>query len=427
MAAVATISGGNIQNTNSGTKAITVTPTVGDLLVLIAFHTGNTSAATPTDDNAGGGGTYTKIASATKVSSGDTLTFFIRDALITSGTSTIITHAPGTSSGGGTLVLRVTGMSKVGAAASVQTAKQDNTAAATPAPVLGAAAKGTNPLIGAVMSGTNPAALTKPATFDTEALDNGFNAPITGIEVVKDDTGNTDTTVTWGSATVTEFCSLVMELDASATVTGAAALTGTGSSTIAGVRTRLGVAALTGTGSSTIAGTHTWMAAAALTGAGSATIAGVRTRFGTAALSGQGSATAAGVRTRSGSAALSGVGSLTAAGTHEWLAAAALSGTGSLVASGDRIVLGAADLTGTGSETVAGAVVVFGAADLTGVGDLTATGLSITGGAALLTGIGSMVVDGIVHGVHWPISTDGEWDVGSGVEWPFPVTTPAEW
>lgn len=79
------------------------------------------------------------------------------------------------------------------------------------------------------------------------------------------------------STTVAWVCELVVwKAAGGATVTGAAALTGTGSSTVAGVRTRLGAAALTGAGSSTVAGTRTRLGAAALTGTGSSSATGYK-------------------------------------------------------------------------------------------------------------------------------------------------------
>lgn len=77
-----------------------------------------------------------------------------------------------------------------------------------------------------------------------------------------------------------------------ATIHGDAALTGTGSLTSAGHRTRIGAAALTGAGSSTAAGSYTRVGRAALTGTGTSTAAGTVTHIGSAALTGTGSLTA---------------------------------------------------------------------------------------------------------------------------------------
>ena len=99
---------------------------------------------------------------------------------------------------------------------------------------------------------------------------------------------------------------------ASGTVTGAAALTGTGSSTTAGTHDAYGAAFLIGNGTLSTNGTETRFGAAALTGLGSSTTAGTRTRFGAAALSGTGTLTASGSVSYTGAAHLTGTGTLTA-------------------------------------------------------------------------------------------------------------------
>lgn len=221
MAAV-TLLGSATFNTSSGSKTVTATPAANDLIVIIAAHSGNSSAATPTDDQ---GGTYTAIANAVKASSADRLGLFVRNSPIPAAISTVFTHAPGTSTGGGLAVLKVTGMTRSGSSAVRQSAKQDNQAAATPAPVFGSAPLTGNPVIGVLFNATNPATMT-PRTNFTERADAGYNSPATGLEVMSRDSGETATTQTWGSASASAFCSLVVELDSSlAPISGALAKT----------------------------------------------------------------------------------------------------------------------------------------------------------------------------------------------------------
>lgn len=217
MAAV-TLLGAVTYNTTSGTKTVTATPAVGDLIVIITAHSGNTSVATPTDNNSDGLGTYTRINGALGASSADLLSVHIRNALIGSATSTIFTHAPGASSGGGLAVFKVTGMSRVGAVASRQTAKQENQAAGgTPTPVFGSAVLTTNPVIGAVGNGTNPATMTpRSSPTYTERNDSGYNTPARGLETMSIDSGETATSIAWGGTSASAFADLVIELDASA-------------------------------------------------------------------------------------------------------------------------------------------------------------------------------------------------------------------
>src|SRR5262245_6615972 len=128
-----TLLGTQTFDTNSGTHTVTATPAVGDLIVIITASTGNTADTAPTDNNSGGGGTSTAVETRVKSSSADKLKLCVRIALITSASSTVFTHGPGTSTGGGLGVLKVTGIGKVGSSAKLKSGGQDNAAAGTPA------------------------------------------------------------------------------------------------------------------------------------------------------------------------------------------------------------------------------------------------------------------------------------------------------
>jgi hypothetical protein len=218
--AAVTLLGSATVNTSSGTKTVTATPTAGRLIVIVTAHTGNTSAAAPTDDQSG---TYSIIAGPfVKASSADTIYIWARDSLTPSAISTVFTHAPGASSGGGLAVLEVSGMTRAGVSAKRQAAGQDNQASGgTPAPVFGSAVLTGNPVIGAVFNATNTAGnsgITQRASF-TERVDTGYITPTTGIEVMSIDSGETGTTMTWGSTSGSAFCSIIVELDTSAVAT----------------------------------------------------------------------------------------------------------------------------------------------------------------------------------------------------------------
>lgn len=219
MAAV-TLLGTQTLNTSSGTKTVVATPAVGDVIVIVTAHTGNTSAAAPTDNNsggAGGAGSYTRLATCVKASSADTLSLWIRESKIGSASSTTFTHAPGTSSGGGLGVFKITGMSRAGFTAFRQAAVQSNQGAATPTPVLSVAALTGNPLIGAVFNATSPAGMTaRSSPAWSERFDVGYSTPTTGLETMTIDSGETGTSIAWGSSSASAFCSLVVELNASA-------------------------------------------------------------------------------------------------------------------------------------------------------------------------------------------------------------------
>ncbi len=212
MAAI-TLLGSATVNTTSGTKTITATPAVGDLILLIVANTGTTADITPTDNNSDTLGNYSLLAGAVKNSSADGLQIFARNALIGSASSTVFTQAPGTTTGGGLIALKVTGMARVGASAARQSATQSNQAASgTPTPVLGLAASTINALVGAIFNATNPATMT-PRSGWSERSDVGYATPTTGLEVISIDSGETATSIAWGGTSASAFAALVVELD----------------------------------------------------------------------------------------------------------------------------------------------------------------------------------------------------------------------
>jgi len=220
-----TLLGTQTFNTTSGTHTVVATPAVGDLIVLVCANTGNTSTAAPTDNNSDGAGVYSLIATAVKASSADTMKFWVRQSRIGSASSTTFTHAPGTSSGGGLGVFKVTSMTRSDLNAIRQSAIQSNqSSGGTPTPVLGQAALTTNSLIGAVFNATNPATMTpRSSPAWTERFDTGYAIPTTGIETMSIDSGETGTSIAWGGTSASAFCSGVVELDASTITTTEAA------------------------------------------------------------------------------------------------------------------------------------------------------------------------------------------------------------
>lgn len=215
MAAV-TLLGTQTFTTAAGSKTVTATPAVGDLLIIITAHTGVGSSDLPTDNQ---GGTYSLIAQSTWGTNGTgRMVLFVRNSLVSSAVSTIFTHDPtpsGTSTGGGLAVLKVTGMSKSGTGAiRASTGAATFAAAATPAPILSNVPLTANPVIAAMWNATSPAGMT-PRTGYTELVDVGYGTPTTGLEIMSRDSGETSATITWGSASASAGGSLVAELDAS--------------------------------------------------------------------------------------------------------------------------------------------------------------------------------------------------------------------
>lgn len=217
--ATITLLGAVTFDTNSGTKTVTATPAVGDLIIIIAAKTGNVAGTFPTDNNQSG--TYTNVSNVFKATNADFLSLFIRESLIKSAVSTIFSSPQGTTTGGGLAVLKVTGMAKFGLAAvrSIATVYQvgiqsNQAAAGTPAPVYPAVPLTDNPQVGVVFNATSPATMTPRASW-TERVDVGYATPTTGLEIMTVDSGQTAQTVTWGGTSASAFCSLAFELDAS--------------------------------------------------------------------------------------------------------------------------------------------------------------------------------------------------------------------
>lgn len=208
--AIVTLLGTPTFNTNTGTKTVTATPSVGSLILIITAHSTNTSAATATDDNSSG--VYTTVKTALKAASADTMMIQIRTTPITASVSTIFTHAPGTSSGGGLAIYQITGMNKAGASASLQVGGDNNvTSTGTPAPVFGSTPQLKNPVIGAVFS----SATTVPRTNYTEDFDGSYISPAADLELMHltANEGETSATITWGGSATQPFCTAIIELD----------------------------------------------------------------------------------------------------------------------------------------------------------------------------------------------------------------------
>ncbi len=211
---------GETWNTTGGNKTVVATPAVGDLIVVIhgigGWASGDGSVIT--DDNAGGGGTYTQIGGNPLSNGGgtaDALWISIRNNLITSATSTTYTATNTGDTGGGLTVLKVTGMSRVGSSAARQQVGQSTqTENPTVIAFTGASLSG-NSLVVAVMGEDNPAGVTAPSGF-TETTDTGWSSSLTGIEVAYDSDGNTLSSYSYqaGGALI-DHNEVIVELDTS--------------------------------------------------------------------------------------------------------------------------------------------------------------------------------------------------------------------
>jgi hypothetical protein len=209
--------GGGTSGTSNRTA--TITPAVGDLLIVFCNASGNTNASPTCSDN-NGSGVYTLIGTALKNSSADIMSVFVRNTLMVNTISTVVTVATGSNTAAEFIIVAVAGMAKTGSSAVRSSGFQANQAASTtPAPVLSQAALTANVTITCVANGTVTGSVIVPNASWTERQDIAQSTPTTGIEIATRDSGFTGTTITQGGTSSTAFASAAIELDGSDSAT----------------------------------------------------------------------------------------------------------------------------------------------------------------------------------------------------------------
>ncbi len=219
----ATLSGVIADSTDATSyTSSSTTPAAGDLIVIFATLTASVAVATVTDSL---GGAYTLVTSAVKAGSADTLYCWVRTTSIAASAFTYTIDCTGDQATACVAhAIRVSRQTVYGASAIRQSGVQSNRAGATtPSVVLGATPVQNNPLLGAVANNTNPAGMTSPAGSNWgEIADTGTGTPATGLETVRASGSVTSATVTWGSASASVNCAIVVEIADSSTTTGGA-------------------------------------------------------------------------------------------------------------------------------------------------------------------------------------------------------------
>lgn len=208
--AIATPSTTNASSYASGA----FTPAAGDLLVAFVVASGTIAAGSMTDSQGLG---WTKIAQSFKGGGVDSLYLFISNALAAASSMMVTFDCTGDAATGAVVsVARVSGVTRTGVSAALQSQESNNVAAGnTPAPTFDVSVLTGNPTLGVVGNGANPAGLTPPTNW-TEQNDTGYNNPTTGSEYVSRDSGFTGTTMTWGSSSATAHGAIIVEIDTSA-------------------------------------------------------------------------------------------------------------------------------------------------------------------------------------------------------------------
>jgi hypothetical protein len=207
---IATASTSNATSYASGS----FTPAAGDLLIAFVVASDTVAAGTMTDSQSLG---FTKVTSALKNSSADTVYAFVANANAAASPMTVTFDCTGDAATGAIIfVASVSGISRVGPNAIAQSAIQENQASGTPAISFTNAVNTSNPTLGCVGNSTNPATLTPPTSWTEDAAgDTGYNAPATGGEYVFRNSGFTSTTITWGGTSGSAFGGIALEINAS--------------------------------------------------------------------------------------------------------------------------------------------------------------------------------------------------------------------
>jgi hypothetical protein len=148
--------------TAAGSKTVTGTPAVGDLIIIAVAESGlanGLSGFAPTDNNPDGLGAYTQVSGALAQTAANTdqVAFHVRNALIgASGAVSTVFTAPlsASNTGGGLSVWRVSGMSRAGLSAILQAATPQSGGSGTPTLSFSSALSG-GPVFGA-LTATKP-------------------------------------------------------------------------------------------------------------------------------------------------------------------------------------------------------------------------------------------------------------------------------
>jgi hypothetical protein len=340
-------------NTTGGTSMATAsaTPSGNNLLVAVCAVTGSVATDWAVTDSLGG--TWTKISAsrAQKGTNVDEMEVWVRNALTSSALTVTYSHATGSATGGGLVVLQVANMTRTGASAVRGVGVQSNQASGTaPAPVLPATTLTTNPTITAVFDAST-AGLTVPAGWAASDFNAGYSTPATWLQVTHRNSGFAGTTLTWGSNAGSAYCSFGLELDASA-----ASVTGNASATL-GALAGAATAAVAVTGNATAA-------LGALSGQASGSVGGGSTGNAAATLgvlTGQAAATVRNPPTANAAAVLGPLAAQTSVAVAvRGQAAATLGGLAGATAATVRVTGSAAPALGPLAGSVAAAVVVRG-------------------------------------------------------------------
>lgn len=193
-------------NTNSYASG-SFTPAANDLLIVMVNCSGtDQNPATLTDSQSIG---FDQIGFTTYNSAGDAVYVFAARKLAANSSMTVTFDCTGNNATGCIIcVFRIAGSDGVYIR---QVGTGSGAASTAPTVVLGTAVLTGNCVVGIAGNGANPAALTNPGSW-SELGDTGYNTPATGQEAASRNSGETGSTITWGSNSGTAWGAAVVEI-----------------------------------------------------------------------------------------------------------------------------------------------------------------------------------------------------------------------
>lgn len=204
-------------NTTGANPAVAITPAVNDLFVVFCQAVGNANTAPTCSDS--NGGTYTRLWTAQSNGSANTLSCFVRNALLPNTTSTTVTVATGTSTAVEVVVCALTGATAAGTAAISQSATQQNQGSgSTPQAVL---PNPTSPYSGILLSALGNMSSPTGVAVTPNGWSSKWDVGQTGCGIaVEAGAAISNPTVTWGSSSSTAYSVGAVEIVSSPTNAG---------------------------------------------------------------------------------------------------------------------------------------------------------------------------------------------------------------
>lgn len=215
--AVGTADTGGTPNTSGN-----FSPASGDLLVVFV-QAAATVQNPATLTSSIGGFTFSQVAVQTYQGGANSLYAFVSDALVSNTAAQSVTFDVASDPATGTVIFvyRVSGMTKTGATAVLQSDGDNGAASSTPGVDLPVAAQTGNPILVAVGNVSSPAGVTPPNGWTEDASgDLGYANPTMGAECAHRNSGFTGTAIDWASTSATAWGALGLELDTSGAAAG---------------------------------------------------------------------------------------------------------------------------------------------------------------------------------------------------------------